>query len=97
MLREGDKIILFPLSNGRYAVVKSAPIKKGDKALVISIKGKTPIVIKSQKIEPGDKAIVITTPSGKWVLKYEAIVDSISKGHLVASVRGQLQEDINEN
>lgn len=91
MLQEGDKVVLFPLSNGRYAAVKSEPIEKGDKVLTISIGDKRPIVIKPPKLSPGDKAIVITTPSGKWVLKYEAIVNDIPKGASVANIPGTLQ------
>lgn len=93
MLQEGDKVILFRLSEGRYAVVKSEPIKKGDKALVISIPGKTPIAIKPPKLVPGDKAIVITTPSGKWALKYEAIVNEALKGAIISDIPGKLQEN----
>lgn len=93
MLQIGDKVVLFRVSNGRYAIVKSEPLKKGDKGLVISIAGKTPIVIKSPPLAPGDKAIVITTPSGKRVLKCEAITDVIPKEAVVADVQVKLQGD----
>jgi ribosomal protein L2 len=83
MLQEGDRVVLVPISSGRYAVIKSDPIKEGDKVLVLQIDGQKSIAIKPPKVKAGDKVIIITTPSGKWAMKYEVITNKIPDGAIV--------------
>jgi len=96
MLKEGNKVVLIPLNDGRYAVVKSAPIKVGDKVLVFPLENEQMIAVKSPEITQGDKVLVVPTLSGEMVLKCEAIINYIPEGAQVINFVYQNFEEENK-
>jgi hypothetical protein len=80
MPKAGDRILLYPLEDGKYAVIRDGPIKRGDRVIrVISKEGKR-IAIKPSGAENGDRIIMIPTRSGDVAINYLGIVDVIPKG-----------------
>jgi hypothetical protein len=90
MVEIDDKVVLIPLEDGRYAVVKSDPVAIGDKVVTLTLKNGEKIAIKSQKVEVGDKVVVISTTSGNVGLKCIGIVDKSPEGSRISGKQGKI-------
>ncbi|MDD1676818.1 MAG: hypothetical protein LUQ40_03680 [Methanomicrobiales archaeon] len=80
MAKVTDAIVLFPLENGNYAIIKTDPIKKGDKVITFPLERGGRIAIKSPTVSDGDRVVEVPRKTGTVTLRYIAIVDGIPKG-----------------
>jgi hypothetical protein len=75
-----DAILLFPLGNGTYAVIKNDPIRKGDRVLTFPLDGGGRVSIKSVEAQPGERVVQVPRKTGTVPLRCMAVVDGVPKG-----------------
>jgi hypothetical protein len=80
MARVTDAIILFPLGDGTYAIIKNDPIKKGDRVHTFPLESGGRVSIKSVEAKPGERIVQVPRKSGTVPLRCMAVVDGVPKG-----------------